>query len=310
MLPVYEPDALLLAALESVLAQRPQIGQDCFQIAIVDDSSQRVNVADLLRRLGDPAAIELHRNEVNLGLAGNWNRCIELARAPLVHLLHQDDLIRPGFYERLLAGLERAPQAGMAFCRHGFIDGAGVLTDVSHRERLTPGLLRNWLPRISRETRIQTPAAVVRRSVYERLGGFRNDLKYALDWEMWTRIALHYEVWYEPAVLADYRRHATNETARLRASGAADDDALKAIEVVGSILPSEQRAKLTNGAYVAYARRRLKRTSKQIAQRQIDQARLSLHFGKLALARIPPSTLRQYYEWKAKRLDRRLNGHA
>ncbi len=310
MLPVYEPDSLLLGALESVLVQRQRLGSERMQVTIVDDCSKRTNVAELLQRLQHPAGVEYHRNETNLGLAGNWNRCIELARGPLVHLLHQDDAIRPGFYERLLDGLERAPRAGMAFCRHAFIDAAGAVTDVSHRERLTPGILRDWLATISRETRIQTPAAIVKRSVYERLGHYREDLKYALDWEMWTRIAVHYDVWYEPAILAEYRRHEANETARLRLSGAADDDALQTIATIAALLPAERRAALTNGAYTAYVRRRLKRARKQISQGQLDSARMSVAFGKRALAQLRPSAIRHVYAWKMQRLERRLEGSA
>ncbi len=47
---------------------------------------------------------------------------------------------------------------------------------------------------------------VVRRDVYEKLGGFDTNFKTAgEDWEMWVRIAAHYPVWYEPAPLACYR---------------------------------------------------------------------------------------------------------
>jgi glycosyltransferase involved in cell wall biosynthesis len=36
------------------------------------------------------------------------------------------------------------------------------------------------------------PAAFIRRSVYEQLGGPRLDLHYVMDWEMWLRITLRY----------------------------------------------------------------------------------------------------------------------
>jgi glycosyltransferase involved in cell wall biosynthesis len=307
MLPVYEPQAMLLDALNAVLKQRQSIGAEQMQIGVVDDCSRRADVAELLSRLGQPAAIEFHRNTANLGLAGNWNRCIELARGTLVHLLHQDDVIRPGFYERLLAGFAKAPHIGMAFCRHGFIDLDGALTDVSHREKLTAGVLRDWLSKIARELRIQTPAAIVKRSVYEQLGGFRTDLKYALDWEMWTRIAIHHEVWYEPRILADYRRHSANETARLQLSGAADADALRAIEVIGTTLPPERGRELSTSAYIAYARRRIKRARKQIAQQQLSLAHNSLHHSELALQRVPASARRTLYDWTIKRLRKQLD---
>jgi glycosyltransferase involved in cell wall biosynthesis len=309
MLPVYEPQSMLLDTLDAVLKQRQSLGVEQMQIGIVDDSSGRVNVAELLHRLGQPATVELYRNTTNLGLAGNWNRCIELARGTYVHLLHQDDVVRPGFYDRLLAGFSRAPHVGMAFCRHGFIDRDGKLTDVSHRERLTAGILRHWLTKIARELCIQTPAAIVKRSVYEQVGGFRDDLKYALDWEMWTRIAVHHPVWYEPRILADYRRHSASETARLQLSGAADLDVLRAIEVIGATVPAERRAELMRSAYIAYARRRVKRARKQVAARQFSLADNSLRHSELALTKVPPSSARRIlYGWRIERLRKQLDG--
>lgn len=51
-----------------------------------------------------------------------------------------------------------------------------------------------------------TPSIVVRRSVYEQLGGF--DLRFSCcgeDWEMWVRIATQYPIYYEVQPLALYR---------------------------------------------------------------------------------------------------------
>lgn len=311
MLPVYEPGPMLLEALGTVLKECERLG-DRVQIAAVDDASRQVDVPKVLAQLGADSRIEYYSNPSNLGLAGNWNRCIELARGAYVHVLHQDDVVRPGFYHRLIAGLESTPSAGMAFCRHGFIDRDGTMTDVSHRERRTPGVLRDWLPKISRETRIQSPAAIVRRSVYERLGGFRADLRYALDWEMWTRIAVHYDVWYEPDVLADYRRHAASETTRLQATGATDLDVLRAIEVIGAQLPARDRRELTGRAYLAFARRRIKRARKFLEHGQHSCAQTALRHSEQALMRAPNGLTQWTYEWRMKRLMRQasLGPHA
>jgi hypothetical protein len=89
---------------------------------------------------------------------------------------------------------------------------------------------------------VQTPAAVVARSTYETLGGYRPDLCHAVDWEMWVRIASHYEVWYEPRALATYRRHIANETTRLFATGAVWPDMARAIRFNALSLPDSIRA--------------------------------------------------------------------
>jgi hypothetical protein len=73
-----------------------------------------------------------------------------------------------------------------------------------------------WLEKIAVHQLIQCPAIVVRRSVYEELGGFRPQLRYTLDWEMWQRIAARYSFWFEPAILACYRVHPASTTSKLR----------------------------------------------------------------------------------------------
>jgi glycosyltransferase involved in cell wall biosynthesis len=256
VIPVYEPDDFLIDTLKSVLASG--MGRDDMQIAIVDDASPTRDVARLIAQVGAVNRFELHRADRNRGLAGNWNRCLELARGRIVHVLHQDDIVAPDYYRRMLPAFARNPAIGMAFCRHAFVDERNRTQRVSHRERLFAGTLRNWLPKIAEWQRIQCPAALVRRDVYEQIGGYRPDLYYALDWEMWVRIAAQFPVWYEPRVLARYRRHASSETNRLRSMSRLDADVLKAIETFADSLPTAQRSELASRAYAAFAFRALR----------------------------------------------------
>jgi hypothetical protein len=54
--------------------------------------------------------------------------------------------------------------------------------------------------------KLQPPSIAVRRDVYETVGGFDEGIRGAAeDWEMWTRVATHTEVWYDPRILAVYR---------------------------------------------------------------------------------------------------------
>ena len=89
------------------------------------------------------------------------------------------------------------------------------------------------------EQHIQCASIVVRRDVYEQLGGYRLDLVMALDWEMWVRIAANYPVWFEPELLACWRVHYKNESSRLQREGSDVADILKAVEVIRRYLPTE-----------------------------------------------------------------------
>jgi L-malate glycosyltransferase len=307
VIPTYEPDRFLSDAIRSVLAQDP--GGDVMQIAIVDDGSTKARAATLVESIAPSGRIEIHEHADNVGLAGNWNRAIALARGEFIHILHQDDIVQPGFYEQLIAGLESAPGAGMAFCRHGYIDENGRIERISHRERWQAGVLPGWLERIAETQRIQCPAAIVRREVYERLGGFRSELRYALDWEMWVRIAAHYQVWYEPAVLAHYRRHGDAESARLEASGRINADLMSAIEMFSAYLPTPQRVRLKDRAYRRLARAQLRRAAKLLEGRLPQRAATQAECARAALERLPEDLAKRWARSKLLRLEAQLANH-
>jgi glycosyltransferase involved in cell wall biosynthesis len=245
MMPAYDAGDHLEQALRSVLDQDP--GPDRMQIAVVDDASPGVDRAEAIVRRLAPNRVEFHRSAENLGLAGNWNRCIRLARGRWVHLLHQDDWVLPGFYEQLGRDEIEALGAGAAFCRHFFADGDGHWTYLSPLEARTAGVLEPLLVRLSSNQLIQCPSIVVRRSSYEALGGFRGDLRYTLDWEMSCRIASRYPVWYEPRPLACYRQHEGSETAALMEAGVVVPDIRRAISIIRHSMPAELHPKLGLG---------------------------------------------------------------
>jgi glycosyltransferase involved in cell wall biosynthesis len=304
VIPTYEPDRFLIEALQSVLAQDP--GSDRMQIAIVDDASPQTRPSTLLSTLALSERVEIHEHETNLGLAGNWNRAIAHARGDFVHLLHQDDLVQPGFYERLRRGFESNSRVGMAFSRHAYIDEHQRVTRISHRERWFPGVLSSWMQRIGEKQRLQCPAVLMRRDVYETLGGFRDDLRYALDWEMWVRVAAHYAVWYEPAVLAYYRRHGNNETARLQSVGATGPDTIRAIDVFSQHFPLEQRQRLRERAYRRLVRSHLKRSSKLLKLNAKEGAKARIDVARDAIACLPEDQTTRRYRRKLSRLEQQL----
>ena len=82
-----------------------------------------------------------------------------------------------------------------------------------------PGVLRDWQQHVFVRLSIQCSAIIVRRDIYERLGGFDASFRYAVDWDMWKRIAVQEAIWYHPEPLACYRMHAGSETNRQRQTG-------------------------------------------------------------------------------------------
>jgi hypothetical protein len=181
-----------------------------------------------------------------------------------VHLLHQDDRVLPGFYRRMEQAFTKAPQIGMAFCRSRLVDGEGKPLKTNSRLRWWRGVLPNWLGTIAKRQRVQTPSAVVPRTTYETLGGYRGDLCQTLDWEMWVRIAARFPVWYDPKPLAVFRRHAESESSRLLSKGEVWPDLVRAMHVNAKAFPDDHRETLVNGGAQWYAGSALREAQRQL----------------------------------------------
>jgi glycosyltransferase involved in cell wall biosynthesis len=291
MVPTYEPRAdYLKDTLKSVLQQDPGPGR--MQIELVDDCSPDGAPVQLVREIaGD--RVTVHQEAKNNGLAGIWNRCIERARGEWVHILHQDDIVLPGFYEHLYDGIVCNPDVGMAFSRFAIIDATGHWSGLGPLESPTPGVLHDWLERVGSGLRLECPAAVVKRATYERLGGFNPGLTSALDFEMWVRIAAHSRVYYEPQILAGYRWHGQNESALQERSGITMHEIARIIDMWKDYLPANSRAQLEQ-----QGRRYWAGASLMLAQRFFSDGDIVACTNQLRAAK----SLRNEGEYRSRRL--------
>jgi hypothetical protein len=259
MIPSFNCAAYLREALASVLAQDP--GAGTMQIEVVDDCSSDDPQAVVEELGGD--RVGFYGQPENVGHVRNFNTCLRRARGQIVHLLHGDDAVRPGFYRTMQAAFER-PQIGAAFCRYISMDGRGNWQTIAPLERDTGGVLENWLEQIALGQRLQTPCMVVRRTVYEQLGGFDRRLTHSEDWEMWTRIAAHFAVWYEPEPLALYRVHGASSSDRSRSVGENVVDLRRTIAINRDVLPPETAATLTARALAITATTAIRRAGRML----------------------------------------------
>ncbi|HIK05673.1 MAG TPA: glycosyltransferase [Trichormus sp. M33_DOE_039] len=206
MIPTYNCAGYLRETLASVLAQDP--GPDIMQIAVIDNCSTQDDPAAVVAELGQ-GRVEFYRQPKNVGAINNSHTCLELARGHLIHLLHSDDCVRDGFYQKLGRVFHENPQIGAAFCRSIYIDEHSHEQGLSSLELPQSGILPNhWIERIAELCCISVPSvAVVRREVYEQLGGYDRRCGLSGDWEMWVRIFTNYPMWFEVEPLALWRRH-------------------------------------------------------------------------------------------------------
>jgi glycosyltransferase involved in cell wall biosynthesis len=256
------------------------------QIEVVDDCSSDETASKVVKRIG-AGRVTYHAERQNRGLANTWNRCVERARGDWVHILHQDDFVLPGFYDRLGKGAEES-DAGALFCRCATVNLKGHRTDISELHRESAGLLQDWHARITAEQLIRCPAIVVRRLVYEQLGGFLPHFRFVPDWEMWQRIASQFSFWFEPSILACYRVHLDSATSQMRFDAADVREVREMIELTagyhsaarGRVLARRARSWYANVA-LFNARDLLVNVGFAPARRQIVEALRLCHSPRL-----------------------------
>jgi glycosyltransferase involved in cell wall biosynthesis len=221
------------------------------QIEVVDDYSSDNTAFEVTRRVG-AGRVTFHAESENRGLANAWNRCIDRARGHWVHILHQDDIVLPGFYDALHKGAEHR-EVGAIFCRHAIANSNGHWIQLSELHRESAGLLDDWRAKIMSRQLIQCAGIVVRRSVYEQLGGFSPQLHYVADWEMWQRIASQFLFWFEPSILACYRLHPNSATSGLMLDATDARDVRQVIELTAAYRNSRRGRVLARKARFWYA---------------------------------------------------------
>lgn len=91
IIPVYKRADLLEKTLLSVLNQQSVDFE--WNIVIVDNEAGGENETQRLIEKIDSNKIVYYRNDENIGVDGNYNRCIEMAKSPWVAMLHGDDLV-------------------------------------------------------------------------------------------------------------------------------------------------------------------------------------------------------------------------
>jgi GT2 family glycosyltransferase len=197
-------------ALEAALAQTYRD----IEVLVVDDGESD----EALRLAARSGRVRIVRNERRRGLAGNWNRCVELARTELLNIAHQDDRMEPSFIASAVEVLDRHPRVGLVHTGWLEIDDEGRAGPPwAHLARdhaadfVLPGAA--YIPRLmDGPALICCPTVVFRREVFDAVGLFDERFRNAADVEFWFRALVRYDVGYLAAPLFRYRKHAAATT--------------------------------------------------------------------------------------------------
>lgn len=186
---------------------------------VVTDNSQGTETAEAVRPLLERwrGPTQYVHNVPNIGMVGNFNRCVELASGRWVLILHDDDYLVPRGLARIVAGLRRAEAGDRAV-----LFGVRVVNERGRLLRLqTPLRRRSLTPEqalrrhLTRSSYVRFPAIAVHRDAYEHVGCFDDSVGPATDLDMWSRVFAAFGVRLEPRVVVAYVVHAEAATERM-----------------------------------------------------------------------------------------------
>jgi glycosyltransferase involved in cell wall biosynthesis len=199
IMPAYNSASYIAEAIESVLVQRfPGV-----EVIVVDDGSVDETLA-IAARYGMPVRCFQQRNQ---GAARARNFAVSQSQAEWLAFLDADDIWVPEKLTRQMAAM------GNHVWSH--TDNTLFGPDY-HDTRLSSQLARKYdgwiLEKLLVSNTIGTSSVIMKREVFNELGGFDCRLKALEDWELWLKVAARYPIAYVDQPLDHYRVHPASTT--------------------------------------------------------------------------------------------------
>lgn len=218
IIPLYNKAPYIRKALESVLAQT----YTDYELIIVDDGSTdgsftiaKQFIDERLKVKGkensgaetngcklSPINYKLIR-QANSGVSAARNAGVAQAHAKYIAFLDADDWWKPTYLERMAQLISEYPDAGLYACNYVYYKPGKT-----HVALNIPTGYINYAKTYyeSNAMPVWTGAAIIPRKVYDNVGGFRENLWMAEDFDLWIRIALSNKVVFLNEPLAYYNQ--------------------------------------------------------------------------------------------------------
>lgn len=223
-IPVYNGAAFLRECLDSCLGQ----SYENYEVIVCDDGSTDASVSIIHEYAAKHARLRFFQNSRNLGLVGNWNRCMEHASGEWIKYVFQDDYIQPLCLEKFVA--EISPSVHLVLSERHFVlppdlpvekkayYGQGVRTlmnTTTHRGRAYSARLiaQMAVDNMALNFIGEPSLTFFRKSVTHELGVFSGAFRQICDLEFALRIAGKYGLRYIPEKLCAFRVHGASTTA-------------------------------------------------------------------------------------------------
>jgi GT2 family glycosyltransferase len=219
-------------ALDSVFAQTYLN----FEVVAVDDGSTDDTKRVIKQRYGDRLTYIYQENQ---GPASARNASVRAARGEYIALMDDDDLWLPTKLEKQMAALEEHPECALAYCACLEATADGQSTGKIHKST-NEGRTGDNFALFLRRAVIMETSVVVRRSAFEEVGLFDEQLPTAKDTDLFLRLALHHPAVYlrEPLMLV--REHPGRKSHSDRQRGKHFQARVRIMQKLLAMLPPEK----------------------------------------------------------------------
>jgi glycosyltransferase involved in cell wall biosynthesis len=178
------------------------------EVLVIDDGSTD-NTPEVVRPFLVDSRIRYHRTD-GLGQSRAKNLGIQLSRAPFIAFLDGDDEWLPTKLERQMP-LFDDPCVGVVYSRRKLMDEAGDDLPTPEAQFARGQIYDHLLVR----NPVCFSSVVVRRVVFESVGMFDPALPLAIDYDLWLRVARHFEFDFVDESLVRYRTGHANLSSRI-----------------------------------------------------------------------------------------------
>jgi glycosyltransferase involved in cell wall biosynthesis len=197
--PSYNQAAYLEEAMQSVLAE----DYSPIEYIVIDGGSTDGSL-EIIKHHARELAYWV--SEPDAGQADALNKGFARAKGKYMAWLNADDRLKPTAVAEAVAFLEAYPDVGMVYGDADFIDARGrVIGRFAARQTDYRGLLRGYV-------HIPQQTAFWRADLWRQVGGLDASLSFAMDYDLWVRLAKIAKLHYHPRAWAEFRLHADSKT--------------------------------------------------------------------------------------------------